>query len=208
MAGPVLSYDWKSHPRKQLRLPDYDYSLPGSYFVTICTASRHRIFDKRQFQQTALNVWRNIGRVYDHVHPDAFVVMPDHVHGVVVLREPESKIETRVGEGVSPSSKASPEHPLTPSPTQGPGSHSKRPGLFEVMRYFKNTTARRINAQRGTQGVSVWQRRYFESIIRSGRSLDARRNYIYSNPAYLTNGLPTEQELWECFQRDRLVFAE
>ncbi|WP_232280630.1 transposase [Chloroflexus aggregans] len=85
---------------------------------------------------------------------DAFVVMPNHVHGIVVI----------VGAG------------LKPAPT------TTRHGLPEIVRQFKTFSARRINEMRGTPGVSVWQRNDDEHIIRNEESLNCIREYIANNP--------------------------
>lgn len=104
----------------------------------------------------------------DGVVLDAFVVMPNHVHGIIMI----------VGAGSKP---ASPEFaPPEPAP---PSTSAKRQGLPEIVRQFKTFSARWINEYRGTPGVSVWQRNnYYEHIIRNQESLYSIREYIVHNP--------------------------
>ena len=154
------------HHRKAIRLPGYDYSQAGEYFVTICTKDREHVFGSIEAGRMVLNrfggivewCWKDLPNHYPFVQIDAFVIMPDHVHGIIVITEPDP-----VREGSEP------------SPT-------RRYPLSEIVRSFKTFSARRINECRGTQGVSVWQRNYFEHIIRDDRSLERIREYILSNP--------------------------
>jgi REP element-mobilizing transposase RayT len=98
-------------------------------------------------------VWANLPRHYTHVSLDAFVVMPNHVHGILVL---------------------------------GPdaiGGASRAP-LPEVVRGFKTYAARRVNGLRGVSGAPVWQRNYYERIIRDEQELQNVRRYIAENPAH------------------------
>lgn len=154
------------HRRKAIRLQGYDYSQAGEYFVTICAKDREHIFGKIKEGRMLLNgfgeivawCWKDLPNHYPNVQVDEFVVMPDHVHGIIVIIEPDL-----VGEGSEP------------SPT-------RRYPLSEIVRSFKTFSARRINECRGTPGLSVWQRNYFEHIIRDERALEKIREYIISNP--------------------------
>jgi putative transposase len=96
--------------------------------------------------------WHDLPRHYPNIELDAFVVMPNHVHGVVVL----------VGAGLRP---APTDHPLT-----------------EVVRAFKSFSSRKINEVRGTLGLPIWQRGYYEHIVRDDKSLSRIREYIVNNP--------------------------
>ncbi len=96
---------------------------------------------------------------YPNVELDAFVVMPNHIHGVIIIFD-------AVGAE------------LSSAPT-----HAKRNPLSEIVRGFKAFSARRINELRNSLGSPVWQRNYHEHIIRSEKSLNAIREYILFNPA-------------------------
>lgn len=152
--------------RHSIRLPGYDYSASGAYFITICTYQRvcflGEISDDSshpsEYGAITRSVWDGIPKHYPNVELDAFVVMPNHIHGIVFLQD-------AVGAG------------LRPAPDE-----AKRSPLFEVMRGFKSFSARQINELRQTPGMSVWQRNYYEHIIRNEQSLNTIRQYILSNP--------------------------
>jgi putative transposase len=154
------------HGRKAIRLQGHDYSQPGEYFVTMCTKDRENLFGRIEGEKMQLSEfgdivslsWKDLPNHYAQVQADEFVVMPNHVHCIIIITEPDP-----VGEG--------PE----PSPT-------RRHPLSEIVRSFKTFSARRINESRRTPGVPVWQRNYYEHIIRDERSLDRIRKYIVSNP--------------------------
>ena len=147
----------------------YDYSQAGEYFVTICTKNREHAFGNIEGERTLLNAfgeivaecWKDLPNHCPCVLTDEFVVMPNHVHGIVVITEPDPV--NPVGQGSEP------------SPT-------RRYPLSEIVRSFKTFSARRINECRGTPGLSVWQGNYFEYIIRDERALERIREYIISNP--------------------------
>ena len=160
--------------RRSIRLPNYDYAQAGEYFVTICTYNRECLFGEilgseislTLAGQVVLECWNNLAKHYPHVETDEFVVMPNHVHGIIVLIEQQSMnhITDDVGAG------------LKPAPT-------KRHPLPEIIRAFKTFSSRRINEHRSSQGSPVWQRNYYERVIRDDRELDAIRQYIVENPA-------------------------
>ena len=121
------------------------------------------------------NCWEGLPGHYPRVSLDAFVVMPDHVRGIVVLGNAH---RTMVGRDRA--ARAG----LKPAPT-GWGSSTRpevRHGFPEVVRAFKTFSARRINALCGTPGTAVWQRGYYEHVIRNERALKHIREYIRSNP--------------------------
>ena len=156
--------------RRSLRLPGYDYAQTGAYFVTICTRGRvcflGDVVDGEvrlsEFGRLANSVWLELPRHYPHVRLDAWVVMPNHVHGIVMLKLTDDV----VGAG------------LKPAPTG-----RRRHGIPEVVRAFKTYSARCINAARGATGTPFWQRNYYEHVIRDEESLDRIRRYIAENPA-------------------------
>jgi REP element-mobilizing transposase RayT len=97
---------------------------------------------------------------YSHIDLDEYVVMPNHFHGIVWIRG-----DGRAG--------------LKPAPTADrPRAHP----LSEIVRAFKTFSARRINQMRSTPGMPVWQRDYYERVVRNERELNAIREYIQTNP--------------------------
>ncbi|MBM4169554.1 MAG: transposase [Ignavibacteria bacterium] len=167
-----MKYDPHIHHRRSIRLKGYDYSLPGGYFVTICVRHRECLLgeittDGIRLSEYGLLVdeaWRDLPNHYRHVQLDQFVVMPNHVHGIIFLIN-----DNTVGTGSEP------------VPT-GAIDTTKRHPLSEIVRSFKTFSARRINSVRGVRGVPLWQRNYFEHIIRDERDLNRIRQYIIDNP--------------------------
>jgi REP element-mobilizing transposase RayT len=151
-------------PRASIRLPGYDYSTPGHYFVTICAANRNTIFAtpiKDQFQLTPIGViadecWTAITEHFEGVELDAYVIMPDHVHGIVGILDTNQREAT-----------------------------NSRPSLISIVGSYKSAVSRRIRQEiPGWQG-DVWQRSYYDHIIRSERDLEEIREYIVCNPGKL-----------------------
>ncbi len=206
-----MTYDPKGHHRRSIRLQGYDYSRPGMYFVTVCAQNRACLFGDVVDGEMCLNeagcrvhaAWGDLPCHYSGVELDAFVVMPNHVHGIIMI----------VGEGLEPVAetdhawlagaglKPAPTMPLSsrsagagfkPAPTVPLLSGSVGAGfkpapaathLPELVRAFKTFSARKINGWRNVQGAAVWQRNYYEHIIRNDDALCRVREYIMNNPA-------------------------
>jgi len=180
-----MKYDPKEHHRRSIRLVDYDYAQSGAYFVTVCAedhtclfgdvvSAEMRLNDAGRMIQTA---WDELPDHYPGVETDAFVVMPNHIHAIIVL-SPDS-----VGAGP----RACPDQngqPRGVAPTEGRRALS----LGDVVQRFKSLTTKRYAdgvRQHGWRAFPgrLWQRNYFEHIIRNDHSLDQIRLYIASNPA-------------------------
>jgi putative transposase len=165
-----MSFDPESHHRRSIRLKGYDYTTVGGYFVTICTAKREHLFGAIENADMKLNSfgrivhdhWHNLPSHYPTIMLDEFVIMPNHIHGIIFLADKpkEQTIEA---------------------------SKIKYPALSEVVRAFKSFSSRLINMERGTSGTAVWQQNYYEHIIRNDETLDRLRTYIVSNPARWEN---------------------
>jgi putative transposase len=160
--------------RRSIRLHGYDYARAGAYFVTVGTAARRCCLC--EIAGTAVNLtpagrivaqeWVRTGEVRPEIGFDELVVMPNHVHGVLVL-SPTVGATRRVALGRGSAS------PLRSGVT--PGS------LGAIVGQFKAASARRVNALRGTSG-GFWQRGFDEHVIRNDADLDAIRRYIANNP--------------------------
>lgn len=158
------------HHRRSPRLPEYDYTQPGAYFVTVCVKGKQCRLGKIVDGEMAVSkegeivtgVWENLPTHYSHIELDEFVVMPNHVHGIIWILEHKND---RVGEG------------LRPSPT----SSKKIYGLLEIVRAFKSFSSRQINELRDTKGSSFWQRSFYDHIIRDEEDLYQHRKYINQN---------------------------
>jgi len=151
--------------RVSLRLPGFDYGSAGAYFVTICTHDRkctlgdivRGVFRPNGAGAAVKECWYELPHHYAGVGLDAFVAMPNHVHGVIALLDP-------VGAGFKPA------------------LAMKRRTLSEVVRAFKTFSGRQINELRKTPGSPVWQRGFYEHVIRSKKGLGEIRRYIADNP--------------------------
>lgn len=109
---------------------------------------------------------------YPGIELDEFIIMPNHVHGVIFIYNNDvgatHESTTTVGAG------------LRPAPIQG--KMVKRYPLSEIVRAFKSFSARQINELRNTPSTTVWQRNYYEHIIRNERALNRIREYVHYNP--------------------------
>lgn len=157
--------------RRPLRLRAYDYASSGAYFVTICTHGRACTLamptaDGGEMRLTpsgrlASDTWYELPTRFPLMSADTIVVMPNHVHGIVFIRSQTT--DTGIGERTS----------VTPT------------SLCAIIGAYKSISARAINAQCGVSGP-VWQRSYFERVIRNQYELDATREYIANNPKQWT----------------------
>ena len=158
--GTLTRYDPRKHHRRSIRLRGYDYRQPGACFVTIVTHGRTPLFDDPVLRGVAETMWQCIPAHFPVLELDEWVLMPNHLHGILVV----------VTDGVRQN------EPL-PDTAAPPGS------LGAVVGNLKSVVARRINRVRKTPGMPVWQRNYHERVIRSEREWNAIRQYIRDNPA-------------------------
>lgn len=167
--------------RHSLRLKDFNYTQAGAYFVTICTKNRQCIFGKIQEGKMQLSASGRVAAAQWQQLPDRFpalelgewIVMPNHIHGILVI--------SGRGEASQDNNLTSPDlfikdaSPLRPIGT-APGS------VGAIIQVFKSITSRKISAQIEKMKGSVWQRNYYEHVIRNERELMAISDYILTNP--------------------------
>lgn len=161
----------RSLERKHNRLPDYNYSNPGYYFVTICTKNKIPFFGSINDHGMNLNrlgkvvhkYWTIIPNHFDHISLDEFVIMPNHIHGIIVI---EPSITTVVGDAVL--------RPLR-------GVNRSKMLIPKIIHGFKSTVTRKIHNQFPISEFA-WQRSYYDHIIRDKNGLEKIRLYIKSNP--------------------------
>ncbi len=159
--------------RKLQRLLEYDYSQPGWYFITICTQFMMEWFGDVVAGQMVLNecgeiaekFWLDIPSHYSDVTIDEFVIMPNHVHGIIVIHH---DADTRHGVGTEQCS----------VPT---GGHAHYGLISKIVMSYKNITTKRIHLKTPNLEFS-WQRSYYDHIIRHPRALQNIRQYIHNNP--------------------------
>lgn len=168
-----MQYDPRLHHRRSIRLKGYDYASAGAYFVTMVTHGKRCLFGEVVGGVMHLNAagkivaeeWLRSAQVRGEVTMDAFVVMPNHVHGIVVIDRPHPP-------RLIPAD-------LAPGTASGPRSRS----IGAIVAGFKSAASRRIHACRGASGALIWQRNYYERIVRDEVALNRIRQYIEDNPA-------------------------
>jgi putative transposase len=175
-----MPYDPQRHHRRSIRLKGYDYAAPGYYFITICAQQRGMIFGTLHEGGVALNAagvmicdwWRALPSRFAVVHLDAWIVMPDHVHGVITI-----PAVTADGGDDAGGDHVGGDHAGSPL----------RVSIGDVVGWFKTMTT---NAYiRGVRDNGwppferrLWQRNYYEHIVRDHADLERIRQYIAQNP--------------------------
>ncbi len=182
----------ETHHRKTIRLSGYDYSEPGAYFITIATYHRMEIFGKFVSSEMQLNSLGEIARdewlitpnIRHEITLDEFVIMPDHMHAILFINE---IVDLSVNDDLPFVVGAHGRAPLQDpdrTPTQNIACaplYRARRSLGSLVSGYKSKVTYRINAFRGTPGEPVWQRNYYEHIIRSEKEFDNIRLYIHGN---------------------------
>ena len=150
--------------RRSIRLSSHDYAGPASYFVTLCTFKRKPLLGKVVEQTVCLSqigklvheLWIKTGDLRPGVTLDSFVVMPDHMHAIVLL--PNSR-------------EAHQKFPRQPR------------SLGSLIAGYKSACTSRVNALFGMTEVEIWQRNYHDRVLRNAQALDRARRYIAANPS-------------------------
>jgi putative transposase len=191
-----MDYNPEIHHRRSIRLRGYDYSQPGMYFVTICTQGKEHLFGEvvdgemnaSEYGLIVSQCWHDLPNHYHHAQTDSFVLMPNHVHGIIAIL-PRNPVERRGGfTNLPPIDPAHRRGGFTNPPrmdgTRRRGGFTNPPlhSLAEIVRGFKTYSARRINRIRGNAAQPVWQRNYYEHIVRNDDELNKIREYIQTNP--------------------------
>ncbi len=142
-----------------MRLPGFNYSQAGYYFITICTYKQQDLFGEVIDDQMVLNPmgelvkqeWQGLVAHYKGLILDEYIIMPNHLHAIVIIND------------------------------EGTNSVIKQ-GLFEIIRGFKTWSARKVNGRFARPGVPLWQRSFYDHIIRDETDLNNTREYILNNP--------------------------
>ncbi len=179
-----MSYNPVFHHRRSIRLKRFDYSSSGAYFVTLCVKNRTKIFGYIVGGKMILNAagiaaqlcWQEIPLHYPFVSLDVFVIMPDHIHGIILIKESD----LRWGKDTDVV-----ENDYSPVRENDNLFHNKRPRgtsktIGSVVRGYKIGVTKWF--RKHTLVESVWQRDYYENIIRNYDDLNRIRRYIINNP--------------------------
>ncbi|MCQ2608929.1 MAG: transposase [Bacteroidales bacterium] len=165
----------QKHNRKSIRLKGYDYSSEGLYFITICTQNRIHQFGKIVNGKMIMNtngeivnrVWNELSHRFPTVKLHSFIIMPNHIHGIVQI----------VGAGLCSARNVGENNGI-----YGAGQ-SPAPTVDDIVCAFKSLTTKLYNSLNDTPGYKLWQRNYYEHIIRTQKSYENISNYIQSNPS-------------------------
>lgn len=158
--------------RKLIRLKGYDYSQAGFYYMTICTYKRKLLFGEiihncrgtaccalNKYGEIVRKEWEKTSRLRNNITLDEYIVMPNHIHGIIILHESGTARRAPTGQFGKP---------VTGS-------------LSTIIRSFKSAVTKRINEIRNIRGTPVWQRSFYDHIIRNEKSLHKIREYILNN---------------------------
>jgi REP element-mobilizing transposase RayT len=153
--------------RKSTRLTHYDYSQNGAYFITLCAHNRECLFGEIQngvmipnnYGKIVIEEWYKSETIRDEIELDEFVLMPNHIHGILSIgRRGDQSIAQNHIPGPKPKS------------------------LSSFIAGFKSSVTKQINSIRNKPGIPVWQRNYYEHVVRSEDDLLQTREYIVNNP--------------------------
>jgi len=177
-----MKFDPEIHHRRSIRLKGYDYTQAGAYFITIVTWQRRHLFGEVVHGEMRLNKLGQIARAewfktaalrpYVKLFEDEFMVMPNHVHGIIWIEE-EAALEW-----------ARQRRARTDE------NHIEQFGkpvscsIPTIVRAYKSAVTYAVNALQGQRGAILWQRNYYEHVIRNEQAYENIYNYILNNPLH------------------------
>jgi REP element-mobilizing transposase RayT len=190
--GPAI------HHRRSIRLKCFDYTKPGAYFVTICTFERQMLLGEiagdqmrpNEFGAIVNEEWWASEKHRPEISLDAWIVMPNHVHGIVLIKPPDAELATAVTPTRNLKSRITAPNAV-PGDRRGtacrahPLERFGKPvagSLPTMVRAYKGAVKKRVNEMRQTPGAPVWERGYYERVIRNEKELDRIREYVLANP--------------------------
>ena len=180
--------------RRSIRLPDCTYGAPGAYFITLCVKNHRCVFGKvvrgkmrfSRYGTIVKEEWRRTGRKREEAKAGCYAVMPNHFHGILFIR---GKSATRCRHSEKGTARRAPTNPRNVprrfddgTPRLRSFGKPTRGSLSAVVRGFKSAVTHRVNRIRNTPGAVLWQRNYYERVVRDAKELDAIRKYILENP--------------------------
>ena len=192
-----MAYDRDKHHRRSIRLKDYDYSQAGVYYVTVCVEDRACLLGDVVDGEMVLNgagrmvetVWMGLAVRFGYIELDEFMIMPNHFHGIFILSgRGESCIRPELGDHKDRSCGG--DHKDRP---YGDGREDRPCGTLpgtvgRVIQAFKSISTHEYMAGVKQENwppfpSKLWQRNYYEHIVRNDESLHRIREYIVNNPA-------------------------
>jgi putative transposase len=195
-----MKSDPQKHHRHSIRLKGYDYTQPGAYFITVVSHNRESIFGEIVDGEMRLNrygcitqrEWERLPRRFPNIHLDAFIVMPNHIHGIIIINDDyrTGTAPNRVTKELESLRRAPTTHNRIIMESESPRHAPTREqfgkpvprSIPTIMRSYKSAVTQSINIHRLSPGLPVWQRNYYEHIVRDEVELTRIRQYIFDNP--------------------------
>ncbi len=212
-----MNYNPDKHHRRSIRLKEYDYSRPGFYFVTVCIFKRECLFGEiingrihlSQYGEIVSTKWFGLSGHFGYVIPYEFIIMPNHIHGIININEPAEAGSPRSGTGEFEKRLSKCDKGLINTGSHPPkdikisnvhenqihekinmsretikvgGDIPHQQELGKIIAYFKYISTKHVNMVRKTPGMKLWQRNYYEHIIREENELTNVQQYIIKNP--------------------------
>ncbi len=195
----MMKYNPQIHHRRSIRLKGYDYSRAGAYFITICCQDRECKFGKivgagfthtqtpaqmilNDYGKIANDEWEKLPERFPNIELDVFQIMPNHIHGIIVLNEPNvgATLAVAQNDNVSDNVASDIRAGASPAPTKQNATVGDIVGAYKSL--VANKCLNIYKTKNETMG-KLWQRNYHEHIIRNEQSYQTISNYIINNPA-------------------------
>ncbi|HEY9597045.1 MAG TPA: transposase [Cyanophyceae cyanobacterium] len=204
-----MNYNPDKHHRRSIRLKGYDYTGKGAYYFTICCHQRRCLLGEIKNGIMHLNlvgmtvkaVWESLPHHFPLIELDAFVIMPNHVHGVIVIIGSDGNCNPNRNNNLNPHLNSccrgeafvfgcndTPPESLSTNASPFPASNDTSPprgtqsgSIGAILQNFKSVATRRVNRITRNSGT-LWQRNYHEEIIRNEKAYENIRRYIMENP--------------------------
>ena len=183
-----MKYDPDKHHRRSVRLKEYDYSQSGAYFVTICTQNRTVLFDRDETKSIIQKWWDALPSKFTNIRCDQFVIMPNHIHGIIIIND-QNGVSVRAIQCDCPTNVQ---------------THWSAPTLGTIIQWFKTMTTNEFIMNIKSNKLEpfdkrLWQRNYYERVIRNESELNAIRQYIIDNPINWENDENNPRLLHEAY---------
>jgi REP element-mobilizing transposase RayT len=169
-----MNYNPKEHHRRSIRLKEYDYTNPNWYYLTICTHDKKNLFGEVINSKMILNdygkivddEWLKTKELRKNIDLDEYVIMPNHFHGILIIERGDTARCV----------------PTTSVNENRKFGEMQSGSLSAIIRAFKSVVTKKINELRSASGKEVWQKGFYEHIIRNENDLYNIRKYIELNP--------------------------
>jgi putative transposase len=200
----MSKFDPKIHHRRSIRLKEYDYAQPGGYYITIVAWQREYLFGEivngemmlSSFGIVASQQWEKLTKRFKNIELGAYMIMPNHMHGIIVISDGRGTAEnpkdfdgestrralTMDGRGTAENPKNLDDESTRRAPTTEQFQKPVKGSIPTIVRSYKSAVSYRINLMRRSDGVPVWQRNYYEHVIRNEKDLQNKTEYIQANP--------------------------